>query len=112
MTNPVPLSSRPAHRLLRAVFALLLSFAATLPAQAQQFGDFTYNATATEVTITGYTGAGGAVEIPATIDSLPVASIGDYAFSLKTGLTSVTISNRMTSIGTNAFYSCYGTFGA
>ncbi len=92
--------------LLRAGFAFLLAIAATLPVQALTFGDFTYTATATEATITGYTGAGGVVTIPGTINSLPVTSIGDYAFVYRTDLTSVTIPASITTIGQQAFFYC------
>ncbi len=52
------------------------------PALALQSGDFTYelNPGNTTVTITGYTGPGGAVTIPDNIISLPVTSIGEYVF--------------------------------
>ena len=58
-------------------------------AQAAQFGDFEYESSGTEVTITGYTGAGGAVTIPDSILGLPVTSIGAGAFGECTGLTSI-----------------------
>ena len=57
------------------------------------------------ITITGYTGPGGAVTIPSTINFLPVTSIGDYAF-YETGLASVTIPDSVTSIGEGAFLNC------
>ncbi len=37
-----------------------------------------------------------------------VTSIGDWAFSGRTGLTSVTIPDSVTSIGDYAFYGCTG----
>ena len=74
--------------------------------------DFTYTATATEVTITGYTGAGGAVVIPASIGGAPVTAIGELAFSPDyqgiQSITSVTIPNSVTSIGNYAFNGCSG----
>jgi len=70
--------------------------------------DFTYTATTTEVTITWYKGAGGAVTIPSSIGGLPVTSIERAAFNQKTTLTSVTIPNSVTSIGDYAFQSCTG----
>jgi hypothetical protein len=58
------------------------------------------------VTITGYSGPGGAVAIPSTLYGLPVTSLGDYAFYNCTSLTSVTIPDSVTSIGDYAFYNC------
>jgi hypothetical protein len=58
------------------------------------------------ITITGYTGSGGGLTIPGTIDGLPVTSIGNSAFSNKTSLIAVTIPNSVTNIGTHAFDSC------
>ena len=43
------------------------------------------------ISITGYIGSGGDLTIPATINSLPVTDIGDYAFANCYGLTNVTI---------------------
>jgi hypothetical protein len=75
---------------------------------AQQSGDFTYQVSAFTVTITKYTGTGGNVVIPATIDSMPVLKIGEYAFYRCRGLTSVTIPNSVTSIEEYAFDGCIG----
>jgi hypothetical protein len=61
-----------------------------------------------EVTITGYTGTGGVVEIPATIGGLPVTTIGQNAFQSKTSVTSVVIPNGVTTILDAAFAGCSG----
>ena len=104
----------PLHSMKNSLSMRLLSFLATLcllfviPAKAAQSGDFTYTSTATEVAITGYTAAGGAVTIPSSIGGLPVTSIGNNAFFNRSGLTSVTIPNSVTSIGYNAFSYCSG----
>ena len=87
----------------RAILAAFIFIAAALPSQALQSGDFTYEASATDVTISGYTGSGGAVTIPSSIGGLPVAIIGANAFTNKTAITSVSIPNSVTSIGANAF---------
>ena len=72
------------------------------------FPDFSYYTTTNgTITITGYTGAGGAVTIPSTINGLPVTSIGCEAFFECTNLTSVTISNGVTTIERWAFPDCY-----
>jgi hypothetical protein len=75
-----------------------------LPTMAHaQYSSTTNNGT---ITITAYTGPGGVVTIPGTINDLPVTSIGDSAFYFCTSLTSVTIPNSVTSIGNSAFQYC------
>jgi len=76
------------------------------PAFALQSGDFTYEVSGDTITITGYTGTGGVVVIPDTIDGMPVVSIGDLAFLSIDYLTSVTIPDSVTTIGDGAFQDC------
>src|SRR6266699_3068546 len=57
-------------------------------------------------TITGYTGPGGAVSIPNSINGLSVVSIGDWAFFDSISLTSVSIPASVASIGNYAFQGC------
>jgi hypothetical protein len=53
--------------------------------------------------ITGYTGEGTTIMIPATVNGAAVVAIRDYAF-YQTQLTSVTILNSVIFIGDYAFY--------
>lgn len=55
-------------------FSLLLGVPCLAPAQ------FNYRTNNGSIIITGYTGFGGGVTIPGTINDLPVTSIGDSAF--------------------------------
>lgn len=87
-------------RALRTVLLLL----ATAPAITQ--AQFNYQTNDGTITITKYTGPGGAVEIPSETNGLPVVRIGDSAFYACNGLTSVTISGSVTSIGNSAFEAC------
>jgi hypothetical protein len=89
----------------RNLIHICLLCAAMLPAVVQ--AQFTYVTNNGTITITGYTGSGGAVTIPDTTNGLPVTSIGDWAFLNCTSLTSVTIGNSVTSIGSEAFQYCY-----
>ena len=75
---------------------------------------YNFNASARTATVTfnssnKYTGD---VIIPATVTSgdtiYSVKSVGYWAFSGCSGLTSITIPNSVTSIGNSAFYGCSG----
>ena len=68
--------------------------------------DFTFVTNAGSITITGYTGPGGAVEIPSTITGLAVTAIGQQAFGNVSTVTSVIIPDSVTSLGDYAFSSC------
>jgi formylglycine-generating enzyme required for sulfatase activity len=58
------------------------------------------------ITITGYSGPGGALIIPSQITGLPVTSIASNAFISLSNLASVTIPNSVTNIGDRAFEYC------
>ncbi|HTY46071.1 MAG TPA: leucine-rich repeat domain-containing protein, partial [Methanomassiliicoccales archaeon] len=82
----------------------------TIQAQADVIhsGDYIYELSGNpaNATITGYTGPGGAIAIPSSLDGYPVVAIGDYAFFGVTNLTAVEIPDSVTSIGQYAFYGC------
>ena len=75
---------------------------------AETSGDWTYSVTDNQATITGYSGDGGEVVIPAELDGVAVVKIGDGYPPVfgdpNTSVTSVTIPDGVTSIGTNAFF--------
>lgn len=87
-----------------SISILFLTLLLLPPAVVQaQFSYTTNNGT---ITITRYTGAGGAVTIPSTINGLPVTSIGDSAFTRSKTLTSVTLPDSVISIGNKTFEEC------
>src|SRR5580704_16521126 len=83
---------------IRLRFFLALLWLTASAAQAQ-FDYITNNGT---IIITGYTGPAGAVIIPGTINSLPVAEIQGSGFEDK-GITSVAISPTVTNIQAQEF---------
>ncbi|HUA67633.1 MAG TPA: hypothetical protein VMA13_03720, partial [Candidatus Saccharimonadales bacterium] len=70
---------------------LFIALMLALPAAVHAQFSYTDNGNGTCI-ITGYTGSGGAVTIPATTNGLTVTSIGASAF-FNTGPTSITIPN-------------------
>jgi uncharacterized repeat protein (TIGR03803 family) len=80
-------------------------FSLALPSGVE--GQFVYTTNNGSVSISGYTGSGGAVTIPSTIAGVPVTSIGQGAFAACVNLTSVTIPDSVTNIGDYAFAACY-----
>jgi len=109
---PVGRNSREAIQQLAfqrmSISLFVVVFMPCTVAKAATWGDFNYETDGATITITGYTGPGGAVTIPETITNLPVTSIGRAAFLGCRGLTSVTIPNSVTNIGDYAFYECSG----
>lgn len=63
------------------------------------------------IDVSGYTGPGGAVTIPAVINGLPVVSIGEDAFINSVDLTNITFPNTLTNFGSMAFAGCTGLTG-
>ncbi len=70
------------------------------------YQDFNYTIIDNEVTITKYKGTAAEVTIPESINGCPVTAIGDYAFEKKQTVTSVTIPSLVESIGLYAFSNC------
>lgn len=72
----------------------------------QEYGEFKYTVNGDNVTITGYTGAGGRVVVPQEIDGKTVTAIGDSAFSNCSGLETIKFNSGLQSIGSEAFSGC------
>ena len=88
-----------------AAFLLVVLFASC--ERANPYEKLTYSISGDEVTITDCDTSATSVTIPETIDGYPVTSIGEKAFSGCTGLTSITIPDGVTSIGSSAFFRLY-----
>jgi hypothetical protein len=101
---------------MKPIQALLALFTcAFLPLNAASLADLTWTTTNGQVTITDCNEAAGEnfwipgageLVIPDTIEGNPVTSIGESAFLDCSGLTSITIPDRVSSIGGAAFESC------
>jgi len=92
-------------RLLR-LLAMALFLGSNPELRAQDANSFRYFIDQNSITITGYTGAGGAVTIPANLNGLPVTRIGDYSFFNRRDMTQITLPDSLTTIGRGAFFGC------
>ena len=129
-TTRTPPKLRVLSAFLAVAMLLTLLPVAAFAAPAPE-SDFEYGVDKDTATITKYKGAGGTVEIPATLGGYPVTGIqmqafikctslksvsmpesmtwiGDSAFAGCTGLEQVEISPNLTAIGSKSFYSCNG----
>ena len=95
--------------LLSLTMLLALIPASALPvfaAEEYTRGVYTYTVTDGKATITKYNGAGGKVNIPATLDNYPVVKIAGTAFYKNAYITAVTIPDGIREIGSEAFRYC------
>ena len=78
------------------------------PASADSSGGFEYSLIngGSDVEINGYTGSGGNVIIPSSIDGKPVVSIAANAFVSRSSITNLSIPDSVQSIGEYAFWQC------
>ncbi len=93
---------------IRITFLLTLVAGGDSHAQSITPEGFAYTAFTSNAVVTGYTGAGGAITVPASIQGLPVYTIGASAFANKTSITRVTLPDTLISIGAGAFEGCTG----
>ncbi|HEX4122324.1 MAG TPA: leucine-rich repeat protein [Verrucomicrobiae bacterium] len=96
----------PSNELVSVTAGVTNTASGTYTQEAAPASDFTYVTNDGTITITGYTGPGGSIEIPSTINALPVTDITNQAFANLTTLTSVTIPDSVTNLGDQAFSSC------
>lgn len=93
--------------MLKSFVSCLLSvFLASFASNSMAQSDFTYVTNNGTITITSYTGSGGQVAVPNSINGRAVTTIGQSAFAGKTEVTSVTLPTSVTSIATQAFENC------
>ena len=78
------------------------------PANWVTFQDYSCLTNGGVITIAQYSGSGGAVTIPGTLNGLPVKRIRSEAFRNCTKITGITIPDSVTDIGNYAFSGCTG----
>ncbi|NPV92741.1 MAG: leucine-rich repeat protein [Firmicutes bacterium] len=92
--------------LLLAV-ALALGSAGVFPQTSSADDGLVFNIiNGEEAVVSGYSGSGGAVEIPSAYGGYPVTGIGQEAFANADNITAVSLPASIKTIGAQAFYSC------
>ncbi|MBQ2422393.1 MAG: leucine-rich repeat protein, partial [Clostridia bacterium] len=71
-------------------------------------GEFVYYISNNNASVVGYIGDKKAVEIPPSVDDIPVTSIGDNGFADVTTIESIKVPSSITNIGSFAFSYCTG----
>ena len=97
--------------LLAVVMLLSMCMLVPAAAAAETADGLVYEEANGEITITGYTGAGGEVVIPAEIDNKPVTQIAAQAFRVSKvpaalNITKITIPDSVTTMGNGVFFGC------
>ena len=100
---------------LLAAVAATMTFCAEAATETVNGIEWTYTVKNGEVILGGWNSprsipesTSGAITIPSTLGGYPVTSFGYRAFCGRSSLTSVTIPNSVTSIGSAAFFGCKG----
>lgn len=88
------------------IVSILLIFLRATAVEAGQYLDFSYTFAGANVGITKYTGPGGLVTIPDTIEEMPVTSVSGGTFYKCATLTQIVLPNGVTSIERWAFLGC------
>lgn len=94
--------------LVKANVTRCLSLLLLLGLLGRASAQFNFTTNNGALTIVQYTGSGGVVNIPDSVNGLPVTGIGTNAFFGCAGLNSVTIPGSVISIGDYAFEDCTG----
>lgn len=84
----------------------VLNLTAIEASAAQTYGDFEYTISNNTVTITGYKGSGGEVQIPDYINNKKVTTIASNAFQHNKKITSFKFGYYVTTVQSWAFYDC------
>ena len=88
-----------------AIIMIVCSF--SLPSNAVDSQNFSYEVVNDEIIITKYIGTNQtSVTVPASINNIPVVAIGEGAFKDNTVITTVKVSEGVRDIGESAFENC------
>ena len=92
---------RKPNKYTKRIWPLLLGWLLLVAPEA--YSQYTYVTNAGAITITGYIGTGGTVNLPSTINGHPVTGIQFSTFQNNDNVTNLTIPDSVTFIGVQAF---------